>query len=75
MATSLAENDSSSFGSVGLAGGQAGRVGFAVELPRTFSINLQLLGGIWILQVFATIVFGLFTRWFHRWALLAGWLT
>ena len=25
---------------------------FAVELPRTFSINLQLLGGIWILQVF-----------------------
>jgi len=47
---------------------------FAVELPRTFSINLQLLGGIWILQVFPPIVFGLFTRWFHRWALLAGWL-
>jgi SSS family solute:Na+ symporter len=48
---------------------------FAVELPRTFSINLQLLGGVWILQVFPSIVFGLFTRWFHRWALLAGWLT
>jgi SSS family solute:Na+ symporter len=47
---------------------------FAVELPRTFSINLQLLGGIWILQIFPMIVFGLFTRWFHRWALLAGWL-
>jgi SSS family solute:Na+ symporter len=47
---------------------------FAVELPRTFSINLQLLGGVWILQVFPSIVFGLFTRWFHRWALLAGWL-
>ena len=29
---------------------------------------------IWILQVFPAIVFGLFTRWFHRWALLAGWL-
>ena len=27
-----------------------------------------------ILQVFPSIVFGLFTRWFHRWALLAGWL-
>jgi hypothetical protein len=38
-----------------------------VELPRTFSINLQLLGGMWILQVFPMIVFGLFTRWFHRW--------
>jgi SSS family solute:Na+ symporter len=47
---------------------------FAVELPRTFSINLQLLGGIWILQIFPMMVFGLFTRWFHRWALLAGWL-
>jgi SSS family solute:Na+ symporter len=51
-----------------------GALAFAVELPRTFSINLQLLGGIWILQVFPSIVFGLFTRWFHRWALLAGWL-
>ena len=51
-----------------------GALAFAVELPRTFSINLQLLGGIWILQVFPAIVFGLFTRWFHRWALLAGWL-
>jgi solute:Na+ symporter, SSS family len=51
-----------------------GALVFAVELPRTFSINLQLLGGIWILQVFPMLVFGLFTRWFHRWALLAGWL-
>ena len=51
-----------------------GALAFAVYLPRTFSINLQLLGGIWILQVFPAIVAGLFTRWFHRWALLAGWL-
>jgi solute:Na+ symporter, SSS family len=51
-----------------------GALAFAVYLPRTFSINLQLLGGIWILQVFPSIVFGLFTRWFHGWALLAGWL-
>ena len=27
----------------------------------------------WILQTLPAIVFGLFTRWFHRWALLAGW--
>jgi SSS family solute:Na+ symporter len=47
---------------------------FAISLPKTFSINLQLLGGIWILQTFPSIVFGLFTRWFHRYALLAGWL-
>jgi SSS family solute:Na+ symporter len=48
---------------------------FAIELPKTFSINLQLLGGIWILQTFPALVIGLFTRWFHRWALLAGWVT
>ncbi len=32
-----------------------------------------LLGGIWILHTFPALVGGLFTRWFHRWALLAGW--
>jgi solute:Na+ symporter, SSS family len=47
---------------------------FAVELPHTFSINLQLLGGVWILQIFPMLVGGLYTRWFHRWALLTGWL-
>ncbi|MDP9240840.1 MAG: sodium:solute symporter, partial [Actinomycetota bacterium] len=30
-------------------------------------------GGIWILQTFPAIVIGLYTRWFHRWALLLGW--
>jgi SSS family solute:Na+ symporter len=37
------------------------------------ALNFQLLGGIWILQTFPSVVFGLYTRWFHRWALLAGW--
>ncbi len=46
---------------------------FAIELSKTFSINLQLLGGVWIIQTFVTIVAGLYTRWFHRWALLIGW--
>jgi SSS family solute:Na+ symporter len=34
---------------------------------------MQLLGGVWILQTLVAIVAGLYTRWFHRWALLAGW--
>jgi SSS family solute:Na+ symporter len=51
-----------------------GALYFAVELPHTFAINLQLLGGVWILQLFPMLVGGLFTRWFDRWALLAGWL-
>jgi solute:Na+ symporter, SSS family len=50
-----------------------GALVFAIELPHTFSINLQLLGGVWILQIFPMLVAGLYTRWFHRWALLAGW--
>jgi SSS family solute:Na+ symporter len=50
-----------------------GALGFALELNRTFSINLQLLGGIWILQTFPAIVISLYTRWFHRHALIIGW--
>jgi len=48
---------------------------FALELSKTFSINLQLLGGLWILQTFPAILVGLYTRWFHRWALVIGWAT
>ena len=52
---------------------KVGALGFALELNKTFSINLQLLGGIWILQTFPAVVIGLYTRWFHRYALIAGW--
>ena len=44
-----------------------------IGLPSDFAINLQLLGGVWILQTFPVVVFSLYTRWFHRYALLAGW--
>ena len=46
---------------------------FVLSMDKQNAINFQLLGGIWILQTFPAIVFGLYTRWFHRWALLAGW--
>ena len=52
---------------------KVGALFFVLALSKSFAINLQLLGGIWILQTFPAIVFGLYTRWFHRWALLAGW--
>jgi SSS family solute:Na+ symporter len=52
---------------------KAGALAFVFALSKTFSINLQLLGGIWILQTFPAIVAGLYTRWFHRWALVIGW--
>ena len=50
-----------------------GALAFAIWLPHEFAINLQLLGGLWVLQLFPMLVGGLFTRWFHRWALLIGW--
>ncbi len=46
---------------------------FVLTLDKQNAINFQLLGGIWIMQTFPAVVFSLFTRWFHRWALLAGW--
>ena len=46
---------------------------FVLGMDRQNAINLQLLGGVWILQTILAIVAGLYTRWLHRWALLAGW--
>lgn len=46
---------------------------FVVAIPVQFSLYLQTLGGIWILQTIVMIVGGLYTRWFHRTALLIGW--
>ncbi|MBO0748238.1 MAG: sodium:solute symporter, partial [Acidimicrobiaceae bacterium] len=51
-----------------------GALAFVLGLNTQNAINLQLLGGIWILQTFPSVAIGLFTRWFSRWALLAGWL-
>ncbi|MBA8795590.1 SSS family solute:Na+ symporter [Friedmanniella endophytica] len=50
-----------------------GALGFVLLLDKQNALNFQLLGGIWILQTLPSVVIGLFTRWFHRWALLAGW--
>ena len=50
-----------------------GALGFVLFLDNSVALNLQLLGGLWILQTFPAVVFGLFTRWFTGPALLAGW--
>jgi SSS family solute:Na+ symporter len=50
-----------------------GALAFVLFGNPTYAINLQLLGGIWILQTLPVAVFGLFTRWFHRRALFTGW--
>lgn len=54
-------------------GVKLGALVIIVTLPTKYAIELQLLGGVWILQTLPAIVIGLYTRWLHRWALVAGW--
>jgi SSS family solute:Na+ symporter len=54
---------------------QVGALVFVLRATTRFALDLQLLGGIWMEQVFPAVVFGLFTRWFSGWALFAGWAT
>jgi solute:Na+ symporter, SSS family len=52
-----------------------GALAFTIFLPTQYALDLQLLGGLWILQTFPALVFGLFTRWFRAEGLLLGWAT
>jgi SSS family solute:Na+ symporter len=51
-----------------------GALAFVLLLPQKYAIQLQLLGGIWIIQTLPAIVVGLYTRRLHAWALIAGWV-
>jgi len=53
---------------------KVGALVFILVLPTQFALDLQLLGGIWILQTFPAVVFGLFFKWFRAPPLLAGWV-
>ena len=41
-------------------------------LNTQFAIDLQLIGGVVIMQTVPAVALGLYTNWFHRWALAAG---
>ncbi|WP_219419896.1 monocarboxylate uptake permease MctP [Pseudonocardia nigra] len=45
-----------------------------VLIDPQFSIDLQLIGGVIILQTLPAVAIALYTRWLHRWALVAGWI-
>src|SRR6201987_3964253 len=53
---------------------KVGALAFILFLPTQFALDLQLLGGLWILQIFPAVVFGLYTRWFRSEGLLLGWV-
>jgi SSS family solute:Na+ symporter len=50
-----------------------GALAVILFVPTKFALDLQLLGGVWMIQIFPCVVFGLFTRWFSGWGLLIGW--
>jgi SSS family solute:Na+ symporter len=52
---------------------KVGAVAFILGLPLTYAIQLQLLGGIWIIQTLPAIVLGLYTRVLDHRGLLVGW--
>ena len=52
---------------------KVGAVVFILALPLTYAIQLQLLGGIWIIQTLPALVLGLYTRVLDHRGLLLGW--
>ncbi|MFI7546515.1 monocarboxylate uptake permease MctP [Actinoplanes sp. NPDC049599] len=52
---------------------KVGAVAFIIFLDPQFSIDLQLIGGVIILQTAPAVALGLYTRWLHRGGLIAGW--
>jgi len=50
-----------------------GALAFILTIKTVYAIQMQLLGGIWMAQLFPSVIIGAFTRWFNPWALLCGW--
>ena len=53
---------------------KVGAVAAIIFIDPQFSIDLQLIGGVIILQTLPSVAVGLYTRWLHRGALVAGWV-
>lgn len=52
-----------------------GALACIVLINPQFSVDLQLIGGVIILQTLPAVALGLYIRWLHRGALIAGWAT
>ncbi len=52
---------------------KVGALAFILFLSPQYAIDLQLLGGVWILQIFPGVVLGLYRNHVHWAGLLAGW--
>ena len=54
---------------------KVGALFFVIELSTSYAVQLQLLGGIWIIQTLPAVLFGLYTNKLNPWALFIGWLS
>jgi SSS family solute:Na+ symporter len=52
---------------------KVGAVAFVFGLGEQDAMHLELRGGVWIRQICPAVAVGLYTRWLHPRALLAGW--
>jgi SSS family solute:Na+ symporter len=50
-----------------------GALVFILFVPTKYAVELQLLGGIWIIQTLPPVMIGAYSRWMNAWALLIGW--
>jgi SSS family solute:Na+ symporter len=53
---------------------KVGAVLVILLLDTQFAIDLQLIGGVFIMQTLPAVAIGLYTAWLHRWALVMGML-
>jgi SSS family solute:Na+ symporter len=44
---------------------KVGALVFILFVPTQYAIQLQLLGGIWIIQTLPAVMLGAYTRWFN----------
>jgi SSS family solute:Na+ symporter len=51
-----------------------GAVAFILFINPEYAIDLQLIGGVMILQTLPAVAIALYTRWFHVYGLIAGWI-
>ena len=49
-------------------------LGFVFFVPATYAIQLQLLGGVLIVQTLPPVFIGLYTKWQNKNAIIAGWV-
>lgn len=52
---------------------KVGAIAFILLVPVEFAIQFQLLGGIWIIQLFPALMLSLYVPWMRKEGLIAGW--